>query len=438
MTNRVLNRRTFLRGAGVSIALPWLPARAASRPPRRFVVFGETNGYLRKTWMPTGTERDFALSPALTPLAPHKDQVVILDGIDNLVSRHSLGPPHMKAFGPMLTGAELQKGRFTPGGNGGTGAGYPGNLSVDQKIAERIGRSTRFRSLELGVQVDAQGNPETRMCYRAVGQPLPPENDPQAALDRLFAEGRGRQRKPILDTVLDDYRRLVARLGPEDRARLEAHLTALREVETRIGRAPQPSCQRPSPLDVSGEACTEPDQIAGRNGCTDDRYERIGRAQIDVMVLALACDLTRVASLQWSNCGNRIVFGSLGLTETHHDLEHQGAEEPLTKINTWYARQFAYLLQRLASVREADGTSLLDNTLVLWCFELGDGRRHSTLKMPFVLAGGAGGRLRTGRFLRFEGRAHNDVLVTCMNLMGVEGDHFGDQRYGKGALPGLT
>ncbi len=452
-----MDRRTVLRGAGTAVALPFLeamlPRRASAatkmKRPLRFIVFGEMNGHIRSTWVPTGTETAFQFSETLKPVEPFRDRLVIIDGLDKEASTKSEGPPHMKALGPMLTGSSLQKGNFTPGGvKASVGMGYPGNISVDQKIAQAVGDKTKFRSLELGVQVDAEGNPETRMCYRAINQPLPPENDPRAAYDRLFADlpppgvakkawvaEHARRRRSVLDLVMDDYRRMLGTLGAEDKQRLESHLSSLREIEGRLEIGAGASCQRPRPVDVRGIACTEPDQAARRNDCTDDVFGAIGRAQMDVMTTALACDLTRVATLQWSNCGNRVVFSSLGHNKTHHDLEHQADAKILTQINVWYAQQFAYLMTKLASVKELDGSTLLDNCVVLWCYELSNGAKHGTTQMPYVLAGRAGGRLRSGRFLTFQGRAHNDLLISCMNLMGVEGETFGDAKYCKGPLP---
>jgi hypothetical protein len=435
-------RRTVLRGAfGAAIALPWLEALAPRRvrgatapPPKRFVVFFSPNGTLPDQWAPTGGETDFVLSPILSPLADHRADLVVIQGLDQ---QGAGGDGHQNGIGGMLTGAALNPGPFA--GVGAPPAGWASGPSVDQRIADAIAGASKLRSLELGVQVGSADN-WGRMCYRAANQPLPPEDDPAAVYARVFADlhtdpallARLRaRRRSILDTVGGEYARIAPRLGSADRQRLDAHLSAVREIETRLT----------TDLVVSSPACHDP-TLRPVSAAANDAFPDAGALQIDLLVMALACDITRVASLQWSRAVSQTRFSWLGITEGHHDLSHRGdddagARDKLMRINRWYAQQLATLLAKLKAIPDGDGT-LLDNTLVLWCNELAKGNTHSRKGAPYVLAGRAGGALRTGRFLRLsEARPHNDLLVSLMGAMDLPDRTFGKPDWCNGPLPGL-
>jgi len=457
-----LNRRAFLRGVGgAAIALPWLEAMSgcgreagprASRlrssqqamdgVPKRFVVFFSANGTIPGNWVPDGVGGDFSMSPILGPLAAHKAKLNVLSGIDMLSTRSGPGDGHQKGMGHMLTGTELLEGdQFPGGGNSGT-AGWGGGISVDQELVKHIGQTTRLGSLELGVQVRS-ATVWSRMSYLGADQPVPPEENPYAAFERVFGNlgddplGRAERvarRRTVLDTVMSDYQNLSARLGASDRQRLDNHLESIREVERR--------------LDANagvGESCATPTlgEVIDHNA--NDNYPLVGRLQMDLLAMALACDLTRVASLQWSRSVSNVRFSWLPtpVPEGHHQLSHEGdsngdAVDKLTRINTWYAEQFAYLLGRLDSMPEGDGT-VLDNTLVLWCNELGKGNSHTRNNMPYVLAGGAGGAVRGGRHLAFDGdHPHNNLLVSILNAFDVDTDSFGNPAFCTGPIPGLV
>lgn len=435
-------RRAVLRSAlGAAIALPWLEslsgprsARAQTSLPKRFVVMFSPNGTLPVHWVPTGGETDFELSTILSPLADHRDDLVILEGIDQ---QGSGGDGHQNGIGGMLTGHPLNPGPF--GGMMAPPAGWADGPSVDQRIAEVIGGETKLPSLELGVQVGAADN-WGRMCYRAANQPLPPEDDPAAVYARVFAElhtdpevlERLRLRRAsILDAVAGEYQKVSQRLGSADRQRLDAHLTAVREIEQRLTRQ----------ATVSGPHCSDP-VLTPVDAQANDAFPDVGELQIDMLVTALACDITRVASLQWSRSVSQTRFTWLGIQESHHDLSHMGddnaaAMDKITRIEQWYAERFASLIAKLKAIPEGDGT-LLDNTLLIWCNELAKGNTHSRENAPYVLAGGAGGALQTGRFLRYEGdRPHNDLLVSLLQAMGLPDTTFGKPEWCNGPLPGL-
>jgi hypothetical protein len=437
-----LSRRTILRGAGgAAIALPlleaMLPRRArAAGSPKRFIVMFSPNGTL-PSWAPTGSELSFALSPILAPLAAHQADLVIVQG---LLQQGGGGDGHQNGISGMLTGSPLNPGPFA--GVGGPPAGWATGPSVDQRIAEALAAPTPFRSLELGVQVGAADD-WGRMIYRAANQPLPPTDDPVAVYDTVFSDlhtdpvALAHQRirhKSILDAVGAEYTRISAQLGGSDKQRLDAHLTAIREVETRLT----------TNLVESNPACADPKvpAVAAQN---NDSFATVGGIQMDLLTMALGCDLTRVASLQWSRSVSQVRFTWLGIADGHHDLSHRSdsdsdAVTKLTQINTWYAQQMAGLVARLKATRDATGATLFDNTLVLWCNELAKGNTHSRQDAPYVLAGTGGGPLVTGRYLNYEGQglAHNNLLVSILNAMDIPDTTFGQSSWCTGPLSGFV
>ena len=441
------SRRAVLRGAfGASIGLPWLASLGARRAraadaspfPTRFVVMFSPNGTLPGAWTPTGTETSFTLSPILQPLAAVQGDLVVVRGVDQ---QGSGGDGHQNGMGGMLTGQPLNAGPFA--GAGSAPAGWPNGPSVDQRVAEVLGTTTKLRSLELGVQVGAADN-WGRMVYRAANQPLPPEDDPAQIYANVFADLHAdpamlaalrARRRSILDTVGAQYARLAARLGGDDRARLDRHLTAVREIEERLT----------TPFVGATAACQDPGPAPSAATSNNDDFPAIGALHIDLLVMALACDITRVASLQWSRSVSQTRFTWLtpAIPEVHHDLSHRpdndtAAVDKLTRINQWYATQLATLMSKLKAIPEGDGT-LLDHTLILWCNELAIGNVHSRTDAPYVLGGRAGGRLSTGRFLSYAGDVpHNNLLVSILNAMGIADQTFGKPDWCTGPLPGLV
>jgi hypothetical protein len=438
-------RRAVLRGAaGAAIGLPFLEAlaprraRAAVAPPKRFVVMFSPNGTLPTQWSPTGGETDFVLGPILAPLEPHRDGIVIVKGLNQ---QGGGGDGHQNGIGGMLTGSPLNPGPFA--GVGAPPAGWAAGPSVDQRIADASDGMTKLRSLELGVQVGSADN-WGRMVYRAANQPLPPDDDPAAVYGRVFADlhtdpavlARLRKRRQsILDAVGGQYTRLGARLGADDKQRLDAHLQAVREVETRLTTDPV----------MAGGACHDPSiASAPASAQANDSFPAAGSLQMDLLVMALACDITRVATLQWTRSVSETRFTWLNITDGHHTLSHLGdddaaAVDKLTRINTWYATQLASLIARLKAVPDANGTTLFDNTVILWSNELAKGNTHSRMGAPYVLAGGAGGALRTGRFVDYTGQGlpHNNLLLSLVNLMGLPDTTFGKADWCSGPLAGL-
>jgi hypothetical protein len=338
-----------------------------------------------------------------------------------------------------LTATELLAGtQFSCGGTDPC-SGWGGGISVDQYVANALYDATpaasrpKFKSLELAVQAGG-ADIWSRMCYSASNQPIAPMEDPAKVFSRVFADlnvstvdlDRVRaQRKSVLDFVAGRLSSVRPRVGVEDRDKLDTHLQAIRDLETQLATG-----------QVSG-ACTQP-AMPGTLDNSNDKFPAIVKLQTDLLVRALSCNLTQVATLQLSRSVSGVRHTWLNISDGHHDISHKGdtdttAVDQLTQINTWYAQQFAYLLAQLKSVPEGNGT-MLDNTLVLWGNELGRGNSHERTKIPFVLAGKAGGGLTTGRFLQYKDDSHSNLLVSVCNAMGVATTTFGNPAYCTGPL----
>lgn len=454
--SRRLHRRTLLRGgAGIAIALPFLEAmqtrRAgaqSSEAPQRFGIFFSANGVIDADWRPTGTETDFTLGASLAALAPHQSDIVVLHGLDAETSYmpNQSANEHDLSMSHMLTAMRIQGNQAGRAGH--ILDGTAGGPSIDQALAAEIGGETKLRSLELGVASTITDLEPLviRMSYGGPGDPRTPMDDPQQVFTRLFGDGENteqeiqtlhRQRRSVLDAVLSEFQSVDATLGYDDRQRLERHAAAIRDIENQLDLGDTSGCSVPSsPPDVSNELfdCVRD----GRQNVCLASYTEIGKAQMDLMVLAFACDLSRVVSLQWSTAESTVVHSHLGITGEHHLMSHDLAQfsGELTQINTWYAEQFAYLLSELKAIPEGDGT-LLDNLLLFWPNELSQGEVHSRRGLPYVLAGRAGGQLPTGRFLEYSGEPHNQLYTSFLNMFGVQATGFGEPDF-PGTLAGLV
>ena len=448
MKTSILSRRAALRGlGGACLALPFLeimggcdtgPAlmqQFRGSGPKRFVVFFTPNGTLLEHWRPTGTEKSFELSPILAPLEPHKQDILVLGGIDAKSAYKGPGDAHQKGTTQALTCTELQEGDFPGDGDGSITSGWGDGISVDQAIADAIGGGTKFRSLEFGVNVEG-ATPFSRISYRGPAQPIPPENDPQAAFERIFGDPKSKPEKQarqiaerhlVLDAVAADFDRLLPKLGADDRMKLAAHLAAVRDIEMRLDSE-----------GVAGGSCSQP--VLGKvlDPSEIDNVPAIGKLQMDLLAMSLACDLTRVASIMWTNSATQMPFPWLSIPEGHHELAHRGnsdddAQEKLVKINNWYAKQFAYLVAKLKSMPEGDG-SVLDSTLLIWVNEHSRGNNHDRDEIPYVIAGKGGGTVLPHRWLQVDDVPHNNLWVGCMQAMGLDVKTFGNPDYCTGSL----
>ncbi len=440
-----LTRRQLLRAAGgATLALPLLqvPARGQDGPaPKRLLVFYTPNGTKKELWSPPmgASESQWSLGPLLEPLTPFKSKLVVTDGIEMTVAGEGPGGPHQRGMASLLTGAVITEGDFV--GGDGRRAGWGGGLSIDQHVARQLDAGTPFPTVELGVRV-LENVPRGRIIYGGTEQPIPPENDPVNAYRRLFgqqemsseeAQRRLLRRRSVLDAVHANFTRLRGKLARVDVEKLDRHANALRDLERRLGALAR------SPHACGGEAPAEVDDVM-----SEAVFREILRAQMDLMVAAFACDITQVGSIQCSTSVNalRFTFMEELAADEGHALSHAGdsnevKQDRWERMLRWFSEQFAYLLQKLDGVQEGAGT-MLDNTLVVWVNEISRGNTHAHTNMPFLLAGGAGGALRTDRYLKYAGDPHNNLLVSIMNMMGVEGSVFGDPRFCSGPLSGLA
>lgn len=439
----------------MAIGLPFLEAMLEPRhthaqtaqAPLRFVVFYSPGGTLLDKWRPTGTETQFVLSDMMSPLAPHQQDLLFVDGLGLSVTELGVGHPHSRGMAGLLTGTELLPGTFVTGGGNASFANGP---SLDQVIAKRLALASalKFPSLEFSAAWAISGrslmdgavaetsNAADQITYGGAKAPIPPMIKAQVAFDRIFKDlaptapnaSQDLQRKKqvsILDAVLEQYGSVSAQLGADDRAKLQQHAQLIREMEMSLGSG------------SSGESCVIPAAPAN----VEMDVPTKGKLMTDLLVASLACNLTRVATMQWADSESKfpLNFAPLGLTDHHHGYQHDSAFDPnaLFKIYQWFGSNFAYLLDKLKSVPDGDGT-LLDNTVVLWVSEIQDPPTHDQKNMPFMLAGGKNAGMRTGRWLKATPQPHNNLLVALNQLFGGTEATFGHANYNTGALGGLT
>ena len=458
MTRSDLHRRRFLQGLGAA-AIPFVPrfeAHASSaRPPTRLVFFFSSNGTIYEKWLPSMRDGKLVLSPILAPLERHTSRLLVVDGLTHrTVTEKSDRSGHAAGMNTVLTGrrtkiidpADTQKSL-------GTG------VSLDQHLAAKLGGATKLRSLECGVHVEPYMPYLAALSYRGPMQPILPESSPYRVFDRTFRDlappsevDRARlaeriaDRRRLLTHVARDLDAMRRTLPQDDRIKLDAHLDAVRGIEhalsTGAGQGASSVCAAPplgAPLDV----------------WKNENIPAIGRMQIDLLVMALACDLTRIGTIQFGRAGALHRFSWLGKefetdpmlgasdqAKGFHALAHRESDPEcrakLVRINTWYAGELAYLLDRLAAIPEAGG-SMLDHTVVVWINELGSGGDHRHERTPWVIAGNAGKHFKTGRLVSFPGEPHNRMLLSLAHAMGVEETEFGDPDYcHRGPLTDLT
>jgi len=329
----------------------------------------------------------------------------------------------------------LLEGEFADGC--GKTAGWPAGISIDQAVANRIGTSTPFRSLELGVRANAN-DVQGRISYSGAGEPLPPTNSPLEVYNRIFQRTEpldpsdpNSRRQSILDTVKEQFHHLDARVGHEDREKLGKHLALVEDLERRLSL----------PGTSAGGGCIAP--ITPPELADDDEstMNEISRLHLDLLAAAFACDLTRVASVQYSTGFNRIRYPWTDDLGEGHSLSHSGdsnteAWDALTQRATWHAGEIAYFLDRLADIPEGEG-SVLDNTLVVWGNEVSKGNSHSLDSIPYLLAGSACGAIKTGHAEDHGGASSCDLLHAIGTAFGLDLDRFGHPEHANGELSGI-
>ena len=430
-------RREFLRHLGVSsAALPFLSGlpglnAAEGRQGKRLIIMFSPNGTIPWEFWPEGETLDF--KRILKPLEPFRDKLVTLRGVHNKVEGD--GDRHMRGMSCLLTGTELLPGNIQGGSD--TPAGWASGISIDQEIKNflqsRDETRTRFGSLEFGVAVPNRADQWTRMSYAGPNQPIAPVDDPEQMLGKLYGRVKDKESlTSIIDGVRDDLAKVSKKLGSEDRARLEEHLTLVREMEAELQRGDEDlNLTHPVP------------EIDPDIELVNDNTPRLSRMQIDLLVNSMANDMTRVATLQFMRSVGQARMNWLGIKDGHHSLSHESDEnkeavESLTKINEWFAGELAYLTKRLAETPEPGGDgSMLDNTLVVWLNELGKGNSHTLDDIPFVLLGGKAHGLKAGRALNFGGVSHNRLWLSIAQSMGHGIQTFGNAKFCEGGALGL-
>jgi Protein of unknown function (DUF1552)/TAT (twin-arginine translocation) pathway signal sequence len=432
-----VSRRTFLKGLGAAgammgIGLPPLEAmfngngtayvsetvagRIAERPlESRFVLWFNGNGIPERYWVPVETGPDYTLTPCLSPLEPFREDIHVITGLDNAAARlPGPGNGHHNSMSALVSGTPFS----------GRGAGGP---SIDQVIASKIGGSSRFRSLQVGVCQESFGESMQRnMSWASRDRALPPEMIPHRLFDRLFGareEGWTKRKRSVLDAARGDVMQIKSALGRGDQLRLDDYLASIRDMERAI-----------SDLPPEYSHVQEPEVEADLKD-----WPRIAKIQSDLLAHALATSQTRVASYMLTKCQGLSRFPWLGLTaERHHDYTHDRANTPegqriLRDICKWHVEEFAYLLAKLKSIPEGDGT-LLDHCCLIFAHEHAEADFHKNNGLALIVAGHAGG-LVTGTHTKVTGTV-GDLYLTVANKLlaaGVDGFPTAEK-----ALPGIV
>jgi len=434
-----LSRRSLLRAAGCSFALPWLtslPLRAESgkraadsptKPPKRFACLYFSNGVEPAHWWAKGRGSDMRLGPAMEPLAPYREDLVVIDGVFNA---QAVANPsaHLGRMPNLLSGAwvSLDQNDIRVG------------RTMDQVLAQQIGQQTAIPSLVLGVEpTELRLEDGLSMIYgsciswTSATRPATKEIYPSRAFDLIAGDGRQRKiDRSILDQVLADARSLRSQLSPTDRVKLDEYLESVRSIEKRIDRASQDGR-----LEGWQPTLTKPNMPRPANELPQNVSEHM-KLMLDLIVLAFQMDRTRIATCMLNNDLSQMNFGFLPGVQgsLHLDLTHNGRDPELEAMylqtNQFHAAQFAYLLKRMSEIDEG-GQSLLDSSLLMFCSNLFDGDKHQADRMPIVLAGRGGGSLETGRVVDCLGRDDDDrracsLYLSLLDRMGVALTQFGD------------
>jgi hypothetical protein len=431
------SRRRVLRGAGVTMCLPWLdslsvfaaseatssatPASAAAFP-KRFAVLFMGNGINENHWSAEGSGDDMKLGLSLSPLEPLKKKINVIDGLFN---KNSTGQGiHPAQTGSLLTGAPISKGAVIHSG-----------ISVDQMIAGRIGHETLQSSIVLACEQPMTGYHETNfslaysshISWQNPDSPVPNEVYPALAFDTLF-ENRGSLRNlSILDRVRDDAAALSRRISSTDRQKLDEYLTSVREVETRIEGTRRSQEKAEDLAKSKNRPALSMERPA--NGLPEDFREHT-RLMCDIIALAFQADKTRIASLLLARDLSSLYYPFLDVREGHHGASHDDLSDGYERISRFHLGQFAYLAGKLDSMPEGEGT-VLDNCCLLFLSNMWAGWKHDNMKLPVVTAGKLGGELATGRSLNYlnagdENRKLCSLYLGIMDRMGVKLDSFGD------------
>lgn len=426
--NPRLSRRFFLGGAGAMVGLPFLeslfPRRSHAAPAavaKRIVAFYVPCGIHMQAWTPAPGP-NLILSPTLEPLAKVKDKVLVLTGLANDPARPDGPGDHASGTGAFLTVAHPFKT---------DGAGIKNGISMDQVAANKLKDRTKIASLQLGIDAGGgTGNCDSgyscayarNISWASETQPLPKTTNPQVVFDTLFAgfdasatsaelERRRKYKKSVLDYSIAETSSLKAKLATGDARKLDEFLSGVRDLEKKIA--------------APAAICTVPGKPAA-----DHPYPDKVKIMADLMVLAMQCDLTRVITFMIGNAGSGRSYDFIGVSGGHHSISHHGSNQgnydKLKKIDKWEVTQYAYLLEKMDAVVEANGATLLDNSMVFFSSEITDGDRHNHDNCPVVVGGRGGGAFKTGRHLTYPKQSIARLFISMLNAADVPVTRFGD------------
>ena len=454
----LLPRRSFLRGAGATMTLPFLEAMrplaaqdTAGSYPVRMGILCMPNGVRKDRWTPQGKGSSYELSPILSPLEAYKEELLILTGLQNKASFK--GDGHYAKTGGWLTGTTINKT---------TGSDInAGGVSMDQIAAQQIGQGTKLPSLELGTQPAASGIDRnvnytrvyaSHIAWKTPTVPLPCEINPRVAFDRLFRQRskigakEAADNQSVLDLVREDAKRLQNRLGKADQTKLDQYLESIRELERRIereasalGAGENLAPELISQLDVLDKRISKAMGKASREEELNARprfdHGEHCRIMMDLIVLAFWSDATRVSTFMFGNAVSGRNFSFLdGVNGGHHEISHHKNDpKQLAQyeiINRWHVEQYAYMLNRMKDIKEGDGT-LLDHSMIAFGSPLRDGNSHSPRNVPIVVAGKANDQLRTGRHLVYDqGTELCSLWLGMLERIGAKTKSLGDATRG--------
>ena len=434
VTRKRLPRRTFLKGVGVTVALPMLDAmtpafaRAADRikPPTRLMFGYVPNGIEMKAWTPRGVGKDFEFTRVLKPLEPFREDMLVLTGLAHRTGASKEAGDHARAGGTYLTGVHPKRT---------TGSDIAVGISVDQVAAQVLGAKTRLSSLELGCEATRMVGScdagyscayQNSLAWRTPSTPMPPEINPRLVFERLYGsletslDPKSRaeldeDRKSVLDYVSGRTRELIGTLGPSDRRKIDEYLTAIREIERRINR-------------VETDSRQSTPEVAKPTGIPTDFGDHV-RLMHDLLVVAFQADITRIATLLYSREGSNRAYPVLGFTDGHHPITHHRyipeLVEKVTRINCYHVEQFAYFIGKLKAIKEGDGT-LLDHCMIVYGSSISDGNVHSHVNLPVILLGRGDGSIQPGRHIVYPETPMANLFLTLLDRMGVPAERLGD------------
>ncbi len=418
-----VSRRAVLRGAGVTVALPWLESlQAAIAPPKRFAVLFMGTGVNEDHWWAQGSGEAMQFSKSLEPLAPLKKKINVIEG---LFMKPLTGQGiHPGQTGSLLSGATIQRGPILRSGK-----------TIDQVMADHIGQDTAQPSMVLACEQPLTGYHETNfsmaysshISWESADSPVPTEVYPSLAFDNLF-ENRGLLRNAsILDRVRERAEDLSQKVSAGDKAKIDQYLTSVREVEKRVERMRIDKHK----ADEDAKGSNRPAWTLERpaNGLPEDLREH-ARLMCDIVAIGFQSDRTRVASMILANDLSAQIYPFLGVREGHHAASHYNLSEGYERITRFHLSQLVYLASKLDAMPEGNGT-VLDNSCLMFLSNMWAGRKHDNTRVPLVLAGGLGGTLETGRVLDYlnagdDNRKLCSLYLSILDRMGIKLDHFGN------------